>query len=392
MLQAKTSTAAVLVCLGTLTLGCGTDEDGRGAVTGPTTAASISGTLGGTEGPGDTDGDTEGDDDDDGASSDTLILDVGAGETGVPEPEEEECAAFSEMAENELQPADIIFVVDNSGSMGDEAAAVQLNLNNFSQQIINSGVDAQVTLISSYPDDGNGICVDPPLGIGGCNAMDTNPPLFNHINQRVGSNDALERLLQHAATWMPSVRPDSGLHIVVVTDDESDLDAITFDAQFKALNPDFDDYKLHGIVSMMDCDDAADIGQVYISLGTLTGGVVADLCLQNFQPVFDTVAEEVIAGSVLTCEWAVPQPPAGEEFDPDKVNVEFDDGSGNPETIGRVDSMADCGAVVDGWYYDNPAAPTLILACPQTCARMQDAMMATINITLGCATVPAAAG
>jgi hypothetical protein len=308
---------------------------------------------------------------------------------GMPQDEDEECASFSEAAQSELQPADIIFVVDNSGSMGDEANAVQANINNFSQQIIASGVDAHVVLLSSYPNDGNGICVDPPLGSGGCGDQDTNPPTFVHIDERIGSSDALARLLGRAGDWMPSIRPESGLHVVIVTDDESNLDAVTFDAAFKALNPDFADYKLHGIVSMQDCADAADIGETYIALGQMTGGLVSDLCLQNFQPVFDLLATEVISGSVLSCEWAIPEPPEGEEFDPDLVNVEFDDGTGNGLLIGRVDDSGQCGSVADGWYYDNPGNPTQILACPQTCERMQDALMATIEIQLGCATVPA---
>jgi hypothetical protein len=185
------------------------------------------------------------------------------------------------------------------------------------------------------------------------------------------------------------MREDAAKHVVIVTDDESDLDAVSFDNQFKALHPSYAEYKLHGIVSMQDCDDAAAIGNVYIILGDLTDGLVSDLCLQNFQPVFDLLATEVIGGSVLACEWAIPEPPEGETLDPDEVNVEFDDGTGMVQTIGRVDDASQCAGVADGWYYDDPVAPTMIFACPQTCERMQDAMMASIHIQLGCATVPA---
>jgi hypothetical protein len=368
--------AASLVCVG-LGVGCGSDSKPRD----PDTGAGLMTTAG---------TDSEGTGTDTAEPEDKIDLPPDGATDGTPDGgDEEECASYSEAAESELQPADIIFIVDNSGSMGDEANAVQANLNNFSQQIIDSGVDAHVVLISSYPGNGNGICVEPPLGSGGCNSADSNPPTYLHIDEGVGSHDALQRLLGSSAQWMPVVRPDSGLHVVVVTDDESNLDALSFDSQFKALNPDFDDYKLHGIVSMQDCSDAADIGQVYISLGQLTGGLVSDLCLQNFQPVFDLLATEVISGSVLSCEWAVPEPPEGEELDPDKVNIEFDDGGGNLLTIGRVDNSGQCANVMDGWYYDNPTNPTTIYACPQTCDRMQDAMMATIQIQLGCATVPA---
>lgn len=358
--------------------GCGGGDSGRSTANGP------NGIPPGTNG----DADTEGVDDD---SSDDPKLDVLGGDTESPDglPGDDECVSYSEDAENTLQPADIIFVVDNSGSMGDEANAVQANLNSFSQQIIASGIDVRVVLISSYPGDGHGICVDPPLGIGGCPGADNNPPLFTHIERKVGSNNALEVLLAQHPGWAGVMRADAAKHVVIVTDDESELDAVSFDNQFKALDPSYVTYKLHGIVSMHDCEDAADVGQVYITLGQLTGGLIADLCDQNFQPVFDLLATEVIGGSVLSCEWTIPEPPEGETLNPDQVNVEFDDGQGMAETIGRVDDASQCAGVADGWYYDDPAAPTLIIACPQTCERMQDAMMASISIQLGCATVPA---
>ena len=359
-----------------LSLGCGGGEDGRDTAGG-------SGIPGGEESGSATDVE-----DDDGPGTKLDVPDDA--ETGSPDTgPDEECVSYSEMAENTLQPADIIFVVDNSGSMGDEAGAVQANLNNFSQQIIDSGIDVHVVLISSYPGDGNGICVEPPLGSGGCPDADNNPPVFTHVEQEVDSNNALQLLLGQHAGWAGAMREDAAKHIVIVTDDESDLDAVSFDNQFKALDPSYLEYKLHGIVSMQECEDAAAVGNVYIILGQLTGGLLSDLCDQDFQPVFDLLATEVIGGSVLACEWAIPEPPMGETLDPNQVNVEFDDGQGMVETIGRVDDPTACAGVADGWYYDDPAAPTMILACPQTCERMQDAMMASVSIQLGCATIPA---
>jgi hypothetical protein len=325
------------------------------------------------------DGAGTGDDGNDGDGPGTRLDVPDGASTGMPDSGgNDECVSYSEQAESELQPADIIFVVDNSGSMGDEANAVQANLN-----------DVHVVLISSYPDSGNGICVEPPLGSGGCPGADNNPPVFTHIDHEVDSNDSLQVLLGEHGAWAGVMREDAAKHVVIVTDDESDLDAVSFDNQFKALDPSYITYKLHGIVCMQECDNAAAIGNVYITLGQLTDGLLSDLCDQNFQPVFDLLATEVIGGSMLACEWAIPEPPEGETLDPNEVNVEFDDGQGMVETIGRVDDPAQCASVADGWYYDDPAAPTMIIACPQTCERMQDAMMAGITIQLGCATVPA---
>jgi hypothetical protein len=118
-------------------------------------------------------------------------------------------------------------------------------------------------------------------------------------------------------------------------------------------------------------------------------GVFGNLCGQEFQPIFDAVAEQVIQGSALACEFSIPPPPDGEEFDPNQVNVEFEDDAGATLPIGYVETMADCGGVADGWYYDDPAAPTSIILCPQTCEKIQGFTMAQISILFGCATMPA---
>ena len=331
---------------------------------------------------------TSGEDGDD-ADADGFKLDVLADGTDDG-GEIDECAAHVEEAESMLEPADIIIIVDNSGSMSQEAAQVRENLNGFSQQIIDSGIDVRVVLISSYPGNGHGICIEPPLGSGGCPAMDDNPPLFTHIDQRVASRNGLTLLMNHHETWGPLLRPDASLHLMMVTDDDANIDALSFDTDFKALDPSYADYKLHGIVCLQNCPEAARIGEVYIELGQMTGGVLGDLCDQDFQPIFDLLATEVIAGSQLGCEWDLPDPPEGEELDPDKVNVQFDDGSGGELlSIGRVDGPAECANVSDGWYYDNPVAPTTIIACPQTCDKLQGAMTAKISISMGCATIPA---
>lgn len=301
----------------------------------------------------------------------------------------DECAAVSEGAELVPLPADIIFVVDNSGSMDFEAQQIQQELNGFSAQIIASGIDVRVILVSSYPNDGNGICIEPPLGGGGCPNADDNPPTFTHVDERVGSHDAWEVLLATHGEWGPMLRQESSKHIVVTTDDTSNMDLTEFNAQFLALDPSYAEYIHHSVVCHSNCADAAGIGTNYIELSNMTGGIASDLCDQDFQTVFDVLSTEVIGGTELACEFEIPPPPDGMEFNPNQVNLEFDDGMGGLVEFGRVDSPAGCGAVADGWYYDNPAAPTMIVMCPQTCDMMQESENGAINIKFGCATVPA---
>ena len=381
--------AALLV----VAAGCDGPNGGRGGVGGH--GIGSQGMEDGTGGDdGGSDGGTSGDDasGDNGDSADGGVdpqkFDVQSGpDDGSPADDDEEaCLSVTESAAATVEPADLIFVIDNSGSMSFEANAVQQNMNGFSQQIIDSGVDVHVVMISSY--SGNGVCVAPPLGGGGCPGDDNAPPSYTHIGTGVGSTNALSLLNGLHAQWQPSMRPEASKHVVIVTDDNSSMSAGAFDAAFRGLDPSYADYKLHGIVSLTNCAQTADIGDVYIDLADLTGGLLGDLCDQDFQPLFDLLSTEVVNGASLACVYDIPEPPDGGEFDPNKVNIDFDDGTGF-DTIGYVDNAAACAEVVDGWHYDDINAPTQIIACPQTCQRFGDLKQATIDIRFGCATVPA---
>lgn len=359
-----------------LAVSCGGDDEGRASATGGSGITTAAGTAG---------------DSGESADGEMIKLDAGGGadDTAGPPGGEEDCAAFGEMAEQTLQPADIIFIVDNSGSMNFEATQIQQQMNGFSNLITASGIDARVVLISSYPSNGNGICIDPPLGGGGCPNDDNNNPVYLHVDRRVSSTDALSATLETYDQWSTAIRPDSAKHFVVVTDDESNMDHAQFDQQLRALDPSLEDYVFHSVVCHSNCPDAADIGSEYIQLSALRAGVAADLCDQDFLAVFDVLSTQVVAGAALSCEFEIPPPPDDMEFDPTLVNVEFDDGMGNVIEIGYIESAAECPNVVNGWYYDNPAAPTTVLLCPQTCDQVQGAMMASISLIFGCGTMPA---
>jgi hypothetical protein len=101
-----------------------------------------------------------------------------------------------------------------------------------------------------------------------------------------------------------------------------------------------------------------------------------------------TVTTTTTQHTTLQCEWGIPKPPMGQTFDKKLVNVSFATG-GNSLPLGNVANQAACAAAQGGWYYDNPAAPARIVACPQTCTAVQAAADAKVSILLGCVTEPA---
>jgi hypothetical protein len=297
---------------------------------------------------------------------------------------------LSETATVSKTPAEILFVVDNSPSMVEESTAVQERLNGFSEQIVDAGIDMRVFLLSSYPIPGaepwldTGICIDPPLGGGGCPNADNNLPLFWHVQASIGSQQLLDRLLKAHEHWGQMMREDSVKHIIVVTDDDEYIGAEEFDEAFTALDPTYEDYILHGIVSL-GCVQAAAVGETYIQLAEETGGTVADLCGQNFQPVFDTLSTAVIEGSGLSCEWPLPEAPAGRVIDPDTVTVLLQNDQGQQSEMEHTAGPQGCGEGLLGWYYDDDESPTTIVACEQTCDVLRELHTATVSIDVGCA-------
>jgi hypothetical protein len=88
----------------------------------------------------------------------------------------------------------------------------------------------------------------------------------------------------------------------------------------------------------------------------------------------------------LQCEWEIPQPPEGEVFDREKVNVQLSGSGGEEVTLGLVESPDACAAM--GWHSDAAEDPTRIIACADTCSTIQSTPGARIDILLGCATIP----
>jgi hypothetical protein len=376
--------------------GGGAADDGRPTTSSTTVTSGVTSFDGESSAEGN-DGDADADGDADTSDSGTLFDMApgdGDGDTG------DECAAVSETATNTYAPVDIIFAIDTSGSMTDEKNFVQANMNIFSQQIFLANIDHHVVMIADASPDGP--CINVPLGSGNCPA-DTKLPEYLHVVQGVGSTNALEVILSTHMLWSASIRPGSIKHLVVVSDDESSMDAQTFHNAFIALNPEYANYIFHAIVAFeapdpLECALGAnccaafiplseEVGEVYLQLVSQTGGVAGDLCDQQFGPVFDQIAQSVQQTVPLACEWDIPDPPEGESFDPTKVNLELEL-DGMLESIYYVENEAACNGG-DGWFYLPDANnPQSIRICPETCIRTQMATEASVDILFGCDTVP----
>jgi len=209
------------------------------------------------------------------------------------------CAAQSAEATLIKKPVDIIFIIDNSGSMTDDIIAVENNINdNFASIIGASGVDYRVIMIAEHgnasPDES--ICVKAPLSTTTCSPVPAdpgqNPPIFFQYSVTISSHDSICQLLKtydgalpdqdgYAPNgWKEWLRKDALKVFVEITDDGISCSAAgvtyndgdnvntgvtvadTFDTNLLAKDPDqFGDattrnYIWHSIIGVKENDPA----------------------------------------------------------------------------------------------------------------------------------------
>lgn len=196
---------------------------------------------------------------------------------------------------------DILWVVDNSQSMAEEQAGIGANFQAFISQLISTGVDYHIGVVSTDPDDRGQL----HLGTGQVDSYIT--PLTVDAadvflqNIKVGTNGAkLEKAFETASLalgvgpdWRPGqaptvpnagfLRDEAALFIIMVSDEN--------DKSFGPVNyyrKLFEGYKGPGNESLISVSAivgppgsgcaSAEAGDRYVDLASLTGGVYASIC------------------------------------------------------------------------------------------------------------------
>ena len=142
--------------------------------------------------------------------------------------------------------------------------------------------------------------------------------------------------------------------------------------------------------SMPGCDgpngQAADNGDIYWALSDMTSGLKFSICTPDWSGLFDELTRAIAIPEMLPCVYEIPEAPPGETFDPNRVNVEYTPGTGGaPELIPNVRTIDGCSG--EGWYYDDPDAPTQVQLCPFTCRRLEEDAAGRVDVAFGCMTV-----
>ncbi len=388
-----------------------------------------------------------------GASDSGIAFDSGNNDSGGA-TDASACGKLQAEAKIEVKPVDIIFIIDNSCSMNQEAAGVEQNIStNFAQIISASGVDYRVIMISDNgPTSQASLCIGPPLGGSICPTTDgtppgNNPPLFYHYDKgNVESWDGWCKAMawynqpdQHTLTtigWKEWLRQESFKAFVSITDDRVDCNAAgsspgsscstpgpkcyddkssatsgmataqQFDADLLALDPlQFGTvadrkYVWYSIVGVAQnpanatgayaptepatgskCSSAQNTSYGNQALSQITGGLRFPVCDGKYDAVFQEIAKGVIAGAKLACEFDLPTPPEGKEFDLNSVSVNYTPGgSTTPQNLTQVPNAAACAP--GKFYIDN----NRVFVCPSACSQVQQDPDGKLDVLVDCVT------
>jgi hypothetical protein len=349
------------------------------------------------------------------------------------------CVMNQAQAQLIKQAVDIIVLLDNSGSMEDEAAAVEGNINiNFASVLASSDVDYRVILISRHrrgPRDGGGgeastsICVQAPLsGLSSCDAAPE--PVFSErfyqYSTKIESDDSFDVALDTyeppfddddredkfdnaAQGWSEWLRPGAKKVFLEVTDDDEDMAVASFVQQLQQLapqhfgtDPAHPSFVFHSIVGLAEKDpptaawlpdeaiteqkctgndgDVTSAGETYQELSRLTGGLRFPLCqFDAYDVVFQRIAQDVVLTRNVACDFPIPPPPPGLELNLDNIAISYSSGSaGTTAQLGQAPSANAC---QDNAFY---IAGGRLNLCPGSCASIRSDPLAAVSVLFTC--------
>jgi len=302
----------------------------------------------------------------------------------------------------------------------------QNNINNsFGDVLSRSGLDYRVILISHHGSAtvDQSICINAPLaGNASCNPVPANPTnsaRFFHYSQEVASTDSLDLVVStynKADTlglapngWQMWLRPNAFKTFIEITDDnqKSSYTAQTFDAALLKLSAtNFGtaakrNYLFHSIVGVLEnspatkayaptdpivttkCTSAVNTGAVYQNLSVLTGGLRFPVCqTASYDAVFKAVAQGVVTGATLACDFDVPAPPPGKQFILTTAELAYTPGDGS--AVQNFKQVADQTQCVPNSFY---IANNRVYLCPAACTTVQTDTKAKIELLLDCNSV-----
>ena len=297
----------------------------------------------------------------------------------VPDFAGEICDVLEIDAAPNRVPTDLVIAVDGSGSMVEEAAAVEARLNDVVAGLEDAGVDTRVVLLARASGS-TGICIDVPVGSGTC-PNDGNEPGYRHLDVEIGSWEPLRALVDHFPAYADMLRPGARRQLLVVSDDNAfDLGADGFVSEFEALDPWNERLVFHAVVTQGSCPQGVSEGTEYVALAERSAGTIGDLCSGDFASLFAALTVGASQAST-SCVYPL-DTVAGWPADEGRVSLEID-GIG----VDPVVSAQGCDPQEHGWFVDPATDPTTLQLCPASCDMLLSMESPRLDATVSCGLV-----
>lgn len=410
---------------------CSGDSDNNGTLTGNTgSGGANSGTASGGNGPGS-------------GGSIFPTGGTGASDGGI-DPDAACATQSAEATLTKAPVDIIVVIDNSGSMTDDIIAVQDNINANFATILDAGGLDYKFIFVARHGNAsvGQSVCVSSPLSGTNCNPIPAEPattPKFDQYSIEIGSHNSLCQIFNtYTATvadefgkypmgWSALLRQEAIKVFLEITDDgiactfngktyddnDNAADGQTsgdqFDADLLALDPvQFGDatnrkYIWHSIIGVKEAAVATDPllpadpivptvcalngsnspgpGTGYQQLSILTGGLRFPICQNaSFDVVFKKIAEGVVAGAQVKCDFPVPPPPMGQTIDLNSVVVRYTpNGVGAPIDFAQVKTAADC--VPNAFYIENG---TMIKLCADSCAVVQADATAKLDVLFLC--------
>jgi hypothetical protein len=194
--------------------------------------------------------------------------------------------------------------------------------------------------------------------------------------------------------WSQWLRPEAFKVFVEITDDNAAMTATAFETALLQLSPthfgapgnrNFIFHSITGLAAKANpaeasrCPTGVNPGSNYQDLSIATGGLRFPVCTPSlFNTVFRTVAEGVVAGAQVACDFAVPPPPPPFTLS-NRITVQYTPGSGGAvQSFSQVADASQCAAA--SFYVQNAR----VQLCPAACGAVRGDTMAKIDLLFSC--------
>lgn len=204
------------------------------------------------------------------------------------------------LTSTQTRPLDIVWVIDNSGSMAAEAAHVRNNLQSFVSQL-NGIPDVKMALLSQAGTTGTSVSL-PALSVPNMQ-LDQNVSSTNGLyllanalcpSSSPGNCANVGVLNPSRGAFSSFLRPNSQKVVVMVTDDESAMAKNDFLSAYNSLyaGSSLTLFGWIGLGSASPCQ--ARTGTVYMELAAATGGQIFNICDTDWSARFSQLASNVV--------------------------------------------------------------------------------------------------